>query len=199
MNFKQFIINETSAELKAPKSIKELKKILDRDCAPFMKEMGNDWLDLHLHRGLLSPKVFDKFIKLPVRKDRRPLGTTLKFHNMFNDIFEEEHGVDNIRSESVFTSGDFKVAKEYGPLWVIFPIGDYTYWWSNEVLDLYITIEIAKEDGEDIPGLIEGLTYSYTNTDLKKAIKSGNEIMILCDNYYAISEEYFEELKEKDE
>lgn len=198
MNFKQFIINETSSELSAPKSITALKKILDRDCAPFMKEMGHDWDMISLYRGIYLHQSRKSIVKIKVNKNRKPKDIPLNLHKMFNAMFEEEHGVDSIRSESIFATGNSNIAKRYGIIYVIFPIGDYTYWWSPKVADLWHQVDRKDSISYDYSKLFSKLIPTYKNTNLKKGIKSYNEIMILCDNYYAIPEYYLNELIEND-
>lgn len=198
MTFKQFLLNEADehTRLDEPKSLSELKTILDRDCKPFMKEIGGDWDESFLIRGMKSPSESSGIIKLRVRKDRRPLNTSLPAHNLFNRMFQKEYKVEKIRSQSLFTTGKKTEAGEYGDLYIIFPIGSYTYWWSPDVQDLYIGATDASTLSE-WKDYFKEVINSYRNNHLKDAIESSNEIMLLCDEYYAVSWELMYDLKEE--
>lgn len=111
------------------------------------------------------------------------------------------------RESSVFCTGTMNVARDYGYIYAIFPIGDYTYWWSPKVEDLAETYreydlvfsaiesQLSSGDSEALPEYKEKLRKSvrrllaeneYKNTDLTTAIKSKNEIMLKCDSYYSV-------------
>lgn len=194
MNFKQFLLNESSID--EPSELYELKSILDRDCSKFMKEIGEDWDEAFLIRGMKSPSDSSGMVKLQVRKDRRPLNTPIKVHDLFNRMFQKEYKVEKIRSQLLFTTGKKTEASEYGDLYIIFPIGDYTYWWSPDVQDLYLGAQNAETLSE-WKDYFESIISSYRNNHLKDAIESSNEIMLLCDEYYAVSWELMYDLKEE--
>ena len=85
----------------------------------------------------------------------------------------------------------------FGELWNVFPIGEFTYVWSRYVDDMnYYTMQWQGLGGT-IPGtnrklpptmlIAKGIKKSdYTNENLQAATESGNEIMIRCEEYYAI-------------
>ena len=82
----------------------------------------------------------DIIVKSKVRKDRRPLSTSRKTHNNLDKIFNDIFGV-RLRSESVFCTLNYRVANSYGRPYVIFPIGEYTFYWSTVLNDLYTKIK----------------------------------------------------------
>ena len=151
-------------------SLVEIISLINRDCSKFLKGAGRN----ELYRGTKDHKEF--FFKGTVRKDRKPTDMPAPITKDFNIEFEEEHGVANIRNISLFASGSRATASEYGKIYRIFPIGNYTYWWNPDVEDLY---QYWTEERTILPE-------AYKNTDLIKAIKSDNEIMFVCDEYYAI-------------
>ena len=152
-----------------------ISDLINRDCSKFLKEVNG----LELYRGMEGPSFF---FKGTVRKDRKPKDMSKKETAIFNKEFEEAHKVKNIRNTSLFTTGELNNVYYYGVAYRIFPIGNYTYWWNPEVVDLFKTYD--KDGG--VP-LLEKLAKGYKNTDLTKAIRSGNEIMFVCDEYYALN------------
>lgn len=198
MNFKQFLKEgiDTYTE-------REVIPLIKKDCKKFLNENGGQFLyrGMRLHGSLMDPDV----VKMTPRQDRIPKDTPQRVQKYFNEEFELEYGVKDIRSRATFCTGNKRSARTYGDLYAIFPMGDYTYWWSPRVHDFYNDItkyitatyqsEISDDDEdplvyiedvtkEDIHSFI--LDMPYQSSDLVKAITSGYEIMLLCDSYYAI-------------
>jgi hypothetical protein len=194
-------------------------------------------------------------------------------HNKFDEEFANKFGW-HARSEGVFTTTSRRTAATYGRAYIFFPTGHYEYIWSDEVDDLYTTVDgenllnydvedyydgmhddqwreeygegsgsngyweydgdvvcdyrcSREEAGEEVMdnigvdnydgGLLEwipALTFdewlyqkneddreriedeidkivkSYTDKDLKGAIKSTHEIMFNCKSFYLVHESY---------
>lgn len=78
-----------------------------------------------------------------VRPDRRPSDTPKHLHILANEIFKET-GLTANRSNSIFVTGSEYEASNYGgKLWIVIPIGDFSYTWSPKIKDL--TLDVAKE------------------------------------------------------
>lgn len=177
--------------------------MIKRDC--------KKWLDfskgLFVYRGI---KIHDKIVRIDTNKNRKPKDTPLNLHKKIDEIFYKKFGW-KPRSEGVFCTGNISTANLYGEIYVIFPIGDFEILWSEEVEDLYIKSGTFSMYASMLDQLISAfmlkdsshysdekgmkrLVDTYKNKDLYGAIKSENEIMIKCDQYYAISVSYIEKI-----
>jgi hypothetical protein len=180
MKFKQYLKENNINE--------EIFKIINKihsSCQPFLKEwfksFSNESL-LPLYRGAISKP--DYYIG-KIRKDRRPMNTTYNDHEELNDLFLEYYGK-KWRSESIFVTGSFGNAEGYGDIYLIFPIGKFKFLYNPNIEDLFL-----------YNGSFTTAVKGYESKNLKKAIKSGNEIMISGSSYiavdynkYSVSSEY---------
>ena len=159
----------------------DMVKLIKRDCQPFLKE-GKHYL---VFRGMKNKA---EYFKQSVRQDRLSKNMPKAAHNLIDEWFEEKFGF-KARSTAVFAVGDFHTARAYGPVYAIFPIGDFKYVWSGAVNDLFADILPYIED--DDPKLLKNSidkfmsNAAYKNKNLLDGIDSNNEIMIHCDKYYA--------------
>jgi len=186
MKSKEFL---TEDELENDEELQQQIQLIQRDCQPYIQQANGNTM----YRGIKSNQNFMK--KQSRLDDRRPLDSVRKNHDLFNKQFLQKYG-ENFRN-SVFTNGDTKIAKYYGDVYSVFPIGNFKFLWSPKVKDL----------GEQFTGkssnlflyAIQSLLYNdehivnhfikeadYRTTDLAAAIKSGNEIMIYCKEYYVL-------------
>lgn len=170
MNFKLFNESEDKLEL------------ILRDCQPILKEIGTKYT---LLRGIRDSFMFRKF---SVWQNRSPVDISPEGQNAFNEAFEKIYGIKDIRSKAVFTTGHCDNAEEYGQVYLIFPIGNYTYWWSPQSEDLYGDWYEEARTAADLYTSAEKFLKKnkYKNNELEKALNTGHEIMLLCDSYYAI-------------
>lgn len=163
-------------------------------------------------RGITNEN--DTFIKKQVRKDRKPLDSTNQVDNVLVDnVFEERMGV-RPRSEGLFTTSNAELANKYGELYMIFPIGKFDYVTTNSWIDMidawttyYETFldyeatghEDSKEfidkygslENNKVPRKwIEHIMDEYKKNELiEHAAKEGQEVIFICDEYYAIKDE----------
>lgn len=175
----------------------EIKELIERDCAFFLKESGMRGL---LGRGVMNISdssggevIFATpagtagelpYWKKSVRKDRRPKDMDLKFHKGIDDWFQKEVGF-RARSEAMFCFGQDarkSVLSQYGTPCVVFPIGEFKYVWSAKVPDLYSMLQGADDLDDAIDYLGRAV---YIDEHLDVAVMLSKEIMIKCDNYYA--------------
>lgn len=203
-----------------------LKKI-EEDCQPFLKILkeniniktysgGNPIL----YRGIKNRD--DDFIKEKVRKDRKSLDSSKHVDiEKLDDMYQDKFGV-RPRSQGIFCSFDASQADRYGDLFMIFPIGDFNYLVSEsweDTMDAWLFyLEDAKdnfddeemsefinkygeiEEGQSIPDkYIKDMVVdkTYFNQNIKHGIENGNEIIIICDEYYAIKDkgQYYQKIK----
>jgi len=171
---------------------------IKQDCQPWLKQINYDISTFPIYRGLgtVEKPVLKKKVRL---LKRRPTDTSEGAHELLNKSFTTLFG-EPFRN-AMFASGDFTVTNDYGNLYMVFPIGEFTFIWSSDVKDIFsehenqldrIAAGYDPEDGTMPIDDIEGTMLEYVNnlgyhtTDLKNAIASGSEIMIRCESYYAL-------------
>jgi len=172
VNFKSFITEDYNRQIAVD---------IVKECMPFLKESENR----SLYRGMKG--LVDSVKQISPRSNRKPLDTKKSHHDIINVEFAKKYNVDNIRSRAVFCTGHTDNAIAFGTLYNIFPIGDYSYWWSPTIDDLYGELEDMSD--YIVADIIN--SHTFINTDLLKAISSGNEIMLLCDKYYAVRNNHY--------
>lgn len=192
-------------EIDIKDEVREFMQRVAHDCKPFLSAKREGSV---LYRGLGSANA-PVFYNKKIRKDRMPTDTPEEIHDAMDEFFYSKFHV-RARSESMFVTGNYTVAKAYGHIYIVYPVGKFEFIWSAKVSDLFatttntvlkkypqykdfslISMEAAKEDGKDMDVLktVDELLYDsdYTDKDLNAAISSGNEIMVIADSYHAIS------------
>lgn len=217
ITFKQYLResedNPTDDELKAEADAEnddwlknsKIKAILLKDCAPFMKVCKRSGF---MYRGIKNideedPILIDGMDEIPlfkktVRTDRRPLNSSNEAQVMYDKWFEKKFGY-KVRAESMFCFPEDEKdgAKQYGPVCLVFPIGDFEYVWSPKVVDLQIYTEDkigGYGDEADIIAMLDKA--GYKNTGLGSALGKGSEIMVKCKSYYAIPADFVHDIHE---
>ncbi|CAG7581450.1 MAG: hypothetical protein SLAVMIC_00848 [uncultured marine phage] len=105
--------------------------------------------------------------------DRKPLDMNLGTHKLLDEYFDKKFGV-RLRSKGVFTS-TWLLAKSYGIPFLFFPTGNFDYYWSPEVRDLYKAV-----DQTDWYDEIYNYPDNYDNSFLRLAM---NDIKHLVGSY----------------
>jgi len=157
----------------------EIIPLLKKDCAPFIRELKG--ANSYLFSGI--DKKIDSIISRELTRDiRNPIGDLDdKTRDKINLELKEKFGFD--RSTNVkFGTGDYATASNYGYGYMIFPIGNFQYIWSPKIQNLNVWFRTHDKDDKTIQKAVN----SYKNKNLKKAIKSKNEIAIFCKSYYII-------------
>lgn len=181
-----------------------VEKIIS-DCQPFLDAIDGEVNEYRMYRGIKSN---EDFMKKKIRSNRKSSSTPSRVQEAIDDYFEEQFGI-RYRSNSMFASGSSTTVHNYGNPYIVFPIGKYQILWSKQIEDLFmdlprdLRLETNVEDlseeqlKEKIYNFFNNSNYQEGN--LKSAIKSENEIMITGKGYYAISEEFFDEMNLGDE
>ena len=196
ITFKQYLQEQTDEYLDDPSQI---ASIIKRDCLPFLREIGDK---LPLYRGILSRH--STLTRRKVRKDRIPKDTSKEVHHVLNLAFKQLSGI-NYRSEAVFVTHNKNVALDYGAIHMIFPIGNFDYAWSPKINDAFewfaqgdLSNAVLKKQIEYDPEnlnkyyddvfefIVSGKAKYKFNTGLQDAAAWRQEIMIHCDEYYAL-------------
>jgi hypothetical protein len=113
-------------------------------------------------------------------------------HEELNEYFIDKFGW-AARSEGLFTTGSIQFAKIYGTVFQIYPADDYQFLWSPAIQDLYMEFvqEVNLDEGEDedlaITDFCLDAVSSYKDNNLVRAMKSGREIMLQCEEYAAVA------------
>lgn len=141
-----------------------------------------------------------------VRKDRKPVDSSQRVHKLMDDLFLRKFGF-RARSNAVFCTGSTSTTSYYGNTYSIWPVGDYRFVYSPDVRDIAVELENIedlynqehggfslklpktkeKERDKRVDGWVKDLMSSYTDKNIKNAIRSGNEIMVNCDKYVALN------------
>jgi hypothetical protein len=118
--------------------------VLMRDCLPFLKEYmeilkreNYVFKNRSLFRGI---RGFRGFEKKTVRETRKPKDTPDHLHRDWDKAFKKKFGKP-LRSASVFATGNLDIAKGYGTVGCIYPIGNYKIYASQKIEDLLETFE----------------------------------------------------------
>lgn len=185
-------LNEMATEL----SIKEVLDFAYKNCQPFLKQTvkKGKYASLMYSGRSHNAKTFTR----KVQQERQPLDTPPTVHKVLDLKFQKAFGV-KARSQSIFCTGRSSLAALYGHPFLIFPMGKFKYLYHPEIKDLYNHIRFtimfdldvsSIEDFEVFEDRIDQLVKEYKNKDLVKGVESGNEIMVQCREYFAVSEIY---------
>lgn len=184
--------NEVMDRKKDP-ALDELLTVLERDCKKFIKETGG-----FLFRGTNRTLGGDIYKKTNPREDRRPVDTPRMVHALADELYFKKFGW-KVRSEGLFTATNISMTAGYGSnRYLVFPIGNFEYVWSEDSYDFFITQSNLASDyqrstgtGKDMKKqfpkeIMQGLVDMYTDKNLKKAWsdRQSREIILHCPNGY---------------
>jgi len=180
--------------------MKQVAETIMVACGPWLDEVG---LPVAMFRGIDAWVSSSKnaFITKRVRlTDRQTLAMPTHLHKAANEYFTQEFG-EPFRN-SAMSTGDPNEAAGFGEPFIVFPIGKYSYCWSPKVDDLNFVINEDMEQPNRLQLFPRGGTSAeeqndlkinilpklkYQNNNLARALDSGNEIMLRCERYYALS------------
>lgn len=165
-------------------NFKEVLNILEDKCKPFLDEM-RDAKQYPLFRGakyVTDSNMVGLYHKKSY-KDRIPTDMNRDISRFFDNKFKEKLGV-AIRSNGVFASKCPVVSSDYGTRYLFFPIGEYKYYWSPQISDLYGDCQydtwyydyISEDAWEDLYG--EGMSGCWSingveyDSSIENSIKS---------------------------
>jgi len=163
-------------------------ELIKENCKPFLQQIDYDVSKYKMFRGYKASNA--AAISSKIRLDnRKPRDTSSKIHSLMNSYFESKFG-EPFRN-AMFVTGFEAHAAKYGIPYLVFPAGDFTFAWSPRVKDLFqqtysMSDSITEEEFNEWMD-----KQIYSNTDLKKAIKQRNEIMIRGSGYYGINIGYY--------
>ena len=191
--------------------------ILEDKCFVYLNELSSKGRINNLMYS--GRKSNDSYMIKKIRKDREPKDSDQKSHDMMDSLFNKKFGF-KARSNVLFATGDISTALSYGRIYTIWPVGQYKFIYSNHVTDLFDVLQRAKKidtitfiklilhlllnpkkgvENKTVDydkDKVNKILNTYKDDDIYKAINSGNEIMINCKEYVAISNPYTEKLIE---
>jgi hypothetical protein len=163
-------------------------------------------------------KIVSSKINLSIkstRKSRHPVDTPNQIHNDLDKLFFQKFRR-RLRSESIFAFPDKDPNQSYGNPWMVFPIGNYDIFWSNEIADLwdYIDKIDLKSTGGNVPisdcdmwinnpilkneanKILESIASKYIQVNLDEILENPfmgydlKEVMIDCNQYCLVHEAF---------
>jgi len=166
---------------------------IQQECKPFLKDIkGAAGTIFRLDTKNNNKPIWKK----TVRKNRRPLDTTVDIHNEIDNLFLKKYGW-RARSEGLFCW--IKMFNDiFFRTWLVFPVGNYKYLWSPSVEDLWNQLgNISSNNTQDNVEYFED-TYidTYYSDRIKMAVKYGVEVMVKCDYAYLVKIELIESVNE---
>ena len=175
VSFRRYINEERSTDVYEDKFIEEVRK----KCKPTLRVMKKT--------GYLFSRIemttHGHFFKKETRKDRKPLDSINEYHKVMDEWFLKKFGWKARSENSLFVYGQ-KVTDDY----YVFPVGQFKFVWSSKVKDPTGVFQLdSPYDATYSDELIKKLEGSnYSDKNIIAAIKSGNEIMIQCKEYYGM-------------
>lgn len=174
-------------------TIEKAVDLFHEKCKQWRNEVNFDSsFNFVLCRGMKNqPDIFVS----PVRKDRRPLDTPQKIHDILDKWFDKNYGI-RYRSSAMFAVFG-KSNLFYGKRYIVFPIGNFEYCYSNKVDDIVEYLEDEYNMIDDIDSdELEDMIFKrmdvakYTDKNLLD-LDTDIEIMIHCNEYLAIDNDQF--------
>lgn len=158
-----------------PAAVKAAQDIL-KNCQQFIKEWGGIPTPDHaMYRGqgIAWPKIRNNTQAL-----RKPIGMRRDTQQQLDDFFEQEFGHRYRSVNALFITGNHDHANAFGPIHVIFPLGQFSYLWSNQIDDM--NYELLVSSVHEI--------ISYANFKHNEGLSTigHHEVMINTKSYYAI-------------
>ena len=202
MKIKDIITEERLADFYSDadrQCINEAATIFARDCSPFFTEHQTGQ---PLYRGVTNNvvRINPYLFKVATEANRNPLDTPTINHNLADKWLNDNVG-GRFRSDHIaFCTGRQTTASAYGTVHIIVPIGDFSFCWSPLIRDMSnvlpktgavsaaAALNDQLSDEEIRTGMVEHVLARgrYQTTQLTSAIASLNEIMLRCNQYYAL-------------
>jgi hypothetical protein len=149
---------------------------------------SDQWEELTQSFSLLrgfSTRSHEQTFHFSSPESRAPVNMPPHVQVEIDDWFEAHFGV-RFRQRSIFSTGSLEIARNYardtGEVRILRPTADYCFCWSPLCEDLYGEF-LDSPYGESIPMLLKRLDFRCD--DLASAIRSNNEIMLVCSDVSA--------------
>lgn len=181
------------------KSLDDIIKMLENDCKPFLDELSTYQSGM-VFRGL--NEYIPEYKSFKVRK-RSPRDMNPFVSQKIDNIFFEKFG-QRFRSLGTFTTKNKYVSQSYGATYIFFPIGDYMYFWNENIEDLYTYLSDNTDwyydfdkgkilYDEEYDNYLKDLIDGYRHDNIGDV--DSQEITFMCEDYYLINSKYLDELR----
>lgn len=157
MGFKQFLAEAKHTKFTLDETIEKIKK----DCKPFLKHK------VALYRGMGPEYGLLGGIR-GVRFDRKPLTSSQEFADFMSDYLYNIGAPD--RSQAMFCTRQETSTWDYGEPYLVFPKGNFRYFYFEHIEDAYTEIQSAL-DGNSVyqPRMVDAqwdIGWSYDTMDV---------------------------------
>lgn len=178
-------------------------EVLSKDCTEIIDFYRKSPIVSHgtgIFRGT-KKRISGISDKIKPRKNRKPSDTPPELQKKIDEEFKKRFGW-KPRSSGIFTFGDSD-SHGYGYPYAVFPSNGFRFLWSPEIIDLYMKIqhddvlygsEIVRyyeDNPKELDNYIKDKVSTYTDKNLNNALLSDSEIIIGCDYYYLVSQNYW--------
>lgn len=123
-----------------------------------------------LLRGITDKSNVDAYVGRSW-ENRKPTHSKQIYQDLY-DMVLKKNGFKSLRSNSIFTTGNFDHAAGYGKVYIIFPKNGFAFHWNKEIPDLVIDDPTLIFKEGLILDIIDAATEWYVNT-YKKNIEFG--------------------------
>lgn len=190
------------------KKLNHWVSLIKKDSKKWCDELVERDFNYLAYRGV-QKEYSNKLEVLSVRKGREPRDTPPHAHDLIDKFFKDTFG-HKFRSDAIF-AGRLAQADNYSNSYMIFPIGEYHYLWNDEIFDMTTDLEafvsrMLHAQGQStsfmsrkfnvVNKIYEEYVDEYLGKQIRKdfhldtglcqALRGHSEIMIVCDEYYAI-------------
>jgi len=117
--------------------MRELVNIINEQCQPWIREIGGieNFKNHPFYRGI-KEEIYGAYSVRSIRTNRKPSDSPRALHDFFNKVISSV-GMMASRSNAMFAwSSRFKTTA-YGTTYVVVPLGDFHYTWSEMLGDWY--------------------------------------------------------------
>ncbi len=193
-------------------------RVLESDCKGYL-----DNESCIVYRGIKDISLKDGILELNTIKNRVPKDTNRVVSDMLDNAFYNELGY-RLRSSGNFTTRSINVAAGYGTPYMFIPIGDYKYFWSAYIEDLFTHIdeeswyhnisnphtayeeflEVSNSDISfdefyddlkyEVDGYIDDIVANYTSDKITNS--NYHEVIFMCDKFHLIDLKYVRFIEE---
>lgn len=213
------LINEFSSENK----FDEIINILETDCSEFLNLLKDNRIS-SLYRGFLTSaetfrnkmgykglgnqsNILDGLWKIEPIEKRKAKDTNWEISELIDSGLERKFGIP-LRSRGVFATKNLSIASDYAGIdrlkntYMFFPKNGFRYFWNPNIDDLftelrdnfdwyeeYDNIKITDEVLSDINWIVNG----YQEGNINRV--NLQEITFICDEYYLLDLDYFDEFE----
>jgi hypothetical protein len=170
---------------------------LKQVCGPYI-EVLKQTNGHPLYRGYRGTnfEIVNNFKVIAPKQNRRPSDTPSGMHDKLNVLFTEKYG--HPFRNGIFATGDISIAEEYGTPYVLFPIGELVFLYSEVYKDAYLEFEQLETQLENEWGDVSYNNMaqilirdgSYSTEHLELAIMHRKEVMSMNKCIVLTTEEY---------